>query len=106
MYINTLQLHDIAKSTVLSVSESLSFLRLSVPLHALQIAFWMIRQWQNDLSTVGLAKPKGEEEDRPRGGYRHSERTAGNSCVWLTATGGLCWQAKEMLSLLKEGELT
>lgn len=53
-----------------------------------------------------MAKPKEEEEERPKGSYRHAERTAGNFCMLLTAIGGLCWQVKEMMSLLKEDKLT
>lgn len=54
-----------------------------------------------------MAKPKEEEEEeRPKEGYRHAERTAGNFCMLLAAIGGLCWQAKEMMSPLKEGKLT
>lgn len=54
-----------------------------------------------------MAKPKEEEEkERPEGGYRHAESTAGNFCMLLTAIGGLCWQVKEKVSPLKAGQLT
>lgn len=54
-----------------------------------------------------MEKPKEKEEkERPEGGYRHTASTAGNFCMLLTAIGGLCWQMKEKMSLLKEGQLT
>lgn len=59
---------------------------------------WLIHCWLLPF----MAKPKEEEKDRPEGGYRHAESTAGKFCMLLTSTE----QMKEKVSLLKEGQLT
>lgn len=64
---------------------------------------WLIHCWLLPF----MEKPKEKEEKkRPEGGYRHAVSTAGSFRMLLTAIGGLCWQMKEKVSLLKEGQLT